>query len=310
MKLLRACLLGLFAASTQAAGLWHGPYQDGSMAEPAVPLPPPKPGHVVVWAFATGACGDEKWGAFDTDTFAREKRQAFEREGRDFIVSTGGEADSFHCETDEGMARFMARYNSPRLVGVDFDIERNQTPAQIDALVQRARWLHQQQPKLRLLFTLASHAASDGSGRSLNATGLTVLAALRRHGLQDIAVINLMVMNYGPADARWCVVSQARCDMGASALQAARNLHTQHGIAYSRIALTAMPGENDVAGNVFLHADAHTLMQGARDLGLAGVHYWSRGRDQSCPAGSPRVSPLCHGLPGLPVGAFGKALGG
>ncbi len=300
----------MIASLAIAALLWTGPYQDVSMPERAVPMAVPAPGRVVVWAFATGACGDEKWGAFETDSFARSKVKAFEREGRDFIVSTGGEADTFHCESDEGMARFMARYNSPRLVGLDFDIERNQTPAQIDTLVQRARWVHQQQPKLRLMFTLASHAASDGSGRSLNATGLTVLAALRRHGLQDIAVINLMVMNYGPADTRWCVVSEARCDMGASALQAARNLHTQQGIAYARIALTAMPGENDVAGNVFTLADAATLRQGARELGLAGVHYWSRGRDQSCAAGSPRVSPVCHGLPGLPVGAFGKALSG
>ena len=299
----------MIASIALAALLWTGPYQDVSMPEPEVPLTPPASGRVVVWAFATGACGDEKWGDFDTERFARERVQAFEREGRDFIVSTGGEADSFHCETDEGMARYMARYKSPRLVGVDFDIERNQSPAQIDALVQRARWVHQQQPKLRLMFTLASHAASDGSGRSLNATGLTVLAALRRHGLQDIAVINLMVMNYGPAEPRWCVVSQARCDMGASALQAARNLHQQRGIAHARIALTAMPGENDVAGNVFSLSDAQTLMQGARALGLAGVHFWSRGRDQACAAGSPRVSPVCHGLPGLRPGAFGKALG-
>jgi len=72
-----------------------------------------------------------------------------------------------------------------------------------------------------------------------------------------------MVMNYGPAEARWCVLKTgagrtdgpggASCDMGASALQAACN----------------------VAANLFTPADAQTLLSGARALGLAGVHWWS-----------------------------------
>jgi chitinase len=116
------------------------------------------------------------------------------------------------------------------------------------------------------------------------------------------------VMNYGPADARWCVVKDGRCDMAASALQAAQNLHKRHGVAMAQIALTLMLGENDVAGNVTRPADATAVAEGARRLGLAGVHHWSVGRDQPCAAGSPRVSPLCHGLPGLKPGHFGRLL--
>ena len=264
----------------------------------------------LTWACATGECGQERWGDFDTARFAAANVEAFVDAGIHYIVSTGGEAGAFTCGSAEGLARFVARYDSPRLVGLDFDVERQQTPAQVDDLARRAAELQRSRPALRLSFTLATHASPDGSLRSLNATGETVLAALRRHGL-DSAVINLMVMNYGPADARWCVLREggAACDMGASALQAAHNVHHRYGLPYERIALTPMLGENDVAGNVFTLADAELLARGARALKLAAVHWWSLDRDRPCAAGSPRVSPRCHGLADLPPGRFGALLG-
>lgn len=272
---------------------------------------PAVPGGVLVWAFATGACGSERWGeAIDTDRFARTNVAAFVAAGQDYVVSTGGEAGVFTCDSADGMRRFLARYDSPRLRGLDFDIEGKQTPAQIDAIVAAAKAVAR--PGLRFSFTVATHASPDGSRRSLNATGEAVLASVAKHRL-DEAVINLMVMNYGPADARWCVLAEAepkRCDMGRSALQAARNVHERYGLPYGRIALTAMPGENDVAGNVFTPDDAKRLQQGAMQMKLAGVHWWSLDRDRPCAAGSPRVSPLCHGLADVPAGRFGSLLGG
>ena len=304
----------MILASVLAAGLWVGAYQDVSLGwrpdtrqlAHAAWLGPPQPGRVRVLAFATGTCGDERWGdGIDTEAFAAQVRELT----HDYLISTGGEAGGFECDSDAGWQRFLNRYASPRLVGVDFDIERQQTPAQIDALVQRARWTHEHHPRLRLSFTLATFAASDGSQRNLNATGETVLAALARHGLQDKAVINLMAMNYGPATAANCVVQAGRCDMGASALQAVRNLHAARGIPYAQLALTLMPGENDVEGNVLTLDDAERVAQGARELGLAGLHWWSLDRDQPCPAKTPRVSPLCHGLPAVSAGSFARRWG-
>ena len=322
---LRGAVLGLLGAacSAQADGWIAGAYKDVSQhADPTTPritarvlggaplrLPDATVrGGTLSWAFATGECGQERWGDFDTEGFAALNKAAFVAAGADYIVATGGEAGGFSCGSDEGMRRFVARYDSSHLVGLDFDIERQQTPEQIDALVRHAQAAQRRKPGLRLSFTLATHASGDGSLRSLNATGEAVLAALRRHGL-DSAVINLMVMNYGPADARWCVLVEgaqpARCDMGRSALQAARNVQQKYGIPLKRIALTAMLGENDVAGNVFSLEDARVMVRGARDLGLAGVHHWSLDRDQPCAAGSARVSALCHGLPGVAPGQFG-----
>lgn len=313
-RLAAAGLLAAAAAGCSAPAPLAAPYKDVTqrLADPAQPrIATAGVGRALVWAFATGECGQERWGAFDSARFAALNVKAFVDAGIDYVVSTGGEAGAFTCATAEGMQRFVARYDSPRLVGLDFDIERQQTPGQIDALARRAGELHKARPALRLSFTLATHASADGSQRSLNALGERVLGSLREHGV-DRAIINLMVMNYGPADARWCVLRAdgSACDMGASALQAARNVHGKYGMPYERIALTAMLGENDAAGNVFGPADAEVLVRGARELKLAAVHWWSLDRDGPCPAGSPRVSPLCHGLPDVAPGRFGAVLGG
>lgn len=318
MRAQRSLALGLAlmaSVSHAASPAWSGPYQDVSIGG-RVPFesPPwlgePAPGRVLFWAFATGECGAERWGAVDTAAFAAANVAAFVQAGRDYVVATGGEAGIFTCASDEAMARFVERYHSPRLVGLDFDIEGQQTAAQIDSLVRRAAYAQARWPRLRISFTLATHAASDGSRRSLNATGEAVLKAIEAVGLKT-AVINLMVMNYGPADARWCVVGsspQAGCDMGRSALQAVHNVHHKYGLPYGRIAITAMLGENDVAGNVTRPEDAALMARGALELGLAGLHHWSLHRDQPCEAGSPRVSPRCHALPAVAPGRFGALL--
>ena len=315
LRSLAACgLLAAAAAGCSTPGPLAAPYKDVSqrLADPAAPrIAMAGVGRALVWAFATGECGQERWGDFDTARFAALNVKAFVDAGVDYVVSTGGEAGAFTCASAAGMQRFLARYDSPRLVGLDFDIERQQTPAQIDALARRAAELQRSRPALRLSFTVATHASPDGSQRSLNALGERVLGSLREHGVQR-AIINLMVMNYGPGDARWCVPREgsSACDMGRSALQAAHNVHRKYGVPYEQIALTAMLGENDVAGNVFTPADAETLVRGARELKLAAVHWWSLDRDGPCAAGSPRVSPLCHGLADVAPGRFGTILSG
>ncbi len=312
--LIVASLLALATTATVAAP-WTGAYKDVSLgidaatpriAEPAW-MPPPRRGEVLVWAFATGECGRERWGDFDTEAFARLNVAAHEAAGRDYIVSTGGAVGVFSCDDDAAMLRFVERYAGPRLRGIDFDIEGAQTPAQIEALVQRAKAVQQRWPALRLSFTVATHAAVDGSRRSLNATGEAVLASLRRARLDD-AVINLMVMNYGKPDTRFCVPHRGRCDMARSARQALANVHLKYGLPYRQLAVTLMLGENDVEANATSVADAAAVARHARRLGLAGLHWWSLDRDRACPAGEPRLSPRCHALPNVEAGRFGREL--
>lgn len=262
----------------------------------------------LTWAFATGECGDEVWEGKSGQQVADANVAAFVAARKGYLISTGGANAAFTCASDAGMERFIARYASPQLLGIDFDIEHGQTPAQVDDLVKRAMHARKKHPQLRFSFTIATHAASDGSRRSLNALGETILAAVKRNKLQG-AVYNLMVMDYGPAGTNLCVVRDGVCDMGRSALQAARNAHEKYGIPYSQIALTAMIGVNDVVTNVFSIDDARTLAAGVKRMKLAGLHFWSLDRDQPCAAPTTGASNACSTLE-IKAGEFARVLGG
>src|SRR5262245_30748872 len=129
-----ACLATVMALATAGAGaapLMTGAYKDVSQGiDPAAPqialpawTPAPRRGEVLIWAFASGDCGQERWGDFDTEAFARANVRAHEAAGRDYILSTGGAIAVFRCDDDAAMARFVERYAGPRLRGIDFDIE-------------------------------------------------------------------------------------------------------------------------------------------------------------------------------------------
>ena len=77
----------------------------------------------ITLAFATGACGSENWGGVPGASFASENVPQLQAAGRKYVVSTGGEAGTFTCTSASGMESFIARYASPHLVGIEFDIE-------------------------------------------------------------------------------------------------------------------------------------------------------------------------------------------
>ncbi len=263
-------------------------------------------GTTLSWAFAVGECGTETLGALNAQKVAAANVPAFERAGIDYIISTGGEGGLFSCGTDAGMEAFIARYASPRLVGIDFDIEAKQTPEIVDALIQRVLVAQRRHPHLRFSFTLPTLAASDGSRASLNAQGRGVLQAIRRHGLTGYT-INLMVMDYGAPSTANCVVHGGACNMGLSALQAAENLHALHGVAYRQMELTAMVGVNDMAANDFKLADADVIARYVRKQGLAGLHFWALDRDTPCARPVSGASPRCSGMEQVPARAFSQA---
>jgi len=290
--LLAAALLCAFAPAYAAPAFIAGPYQYLPLTKGRAQV---LEHGTSTWAFASGECGAETWKGQPGRKVAALNVAAFVKAGRPYIVSTGGADHMFTCAGAAGMERFVQRYDSKQLVGLDFDIEDKQSPAQVNALMAAIRDAQQRRPHLRYSFTVATHAASDGSNDSLTPLGESILAAIERHGVQD-AVFNLMAMDYGPASPKICVVKDGVCDMGRSALQAARNVHAKYGIPYERIAVTAMIGMNDVVSNVFSVADARTMVDGARELKLAGVHYWSLGRDKPCGKRMTAASPSCSGV--------------
>ncbi len=258
----------------------------------------------LTWAFATGECGAETWGGATAADFAAANVPMFTAARKHYIVSTGGEAGRFTCATDAGFDRFLARYESPWLDGVDFDIEAGQTPQMIDDLVARVARARDAHPRLRWSFTLATLGGTRA--QSLGDPGVTTMKALRAHGLADDPriVINLMVMDYGPADPVSCVVgADQQCDMGASAVKAAERLHDDWGVPWARIELTPMIGGNDSPGNTFTVRDVDTVSAFVRAKGLAGVRFWSLDRDTDCPPAA--ASNVCNTVGG--VGNWGYA---
>ena len=318
-----ACLAGCAAVGDPPPAFVHGPYKDltiaidrdsGAMATRVGGADVSvttllTAGSTVSWAFATGECGRETMGGLDAQKVADANVAAFVRAGVDYIISTGGEGAVFTCDSDADMEAFIRRYASPRLVGIDLDIESRQTPEIVDALVRRVGAAQQRHPELRFSFTLPTVAAADASRSSLNVQGRSVLQAIRAHGLGRYT-INLMVMDYGPPAAANCVVTPdgKACDMGASAIRAAENLHVVHGVPFAQIELTAMIGVNDVAANDTHPADAERLARYARERGLAGVHYWSLDRDTPCPRPAQGASPTCSGLEAVPALEFSRAV--
>jgi chitinase len=243
-------------------------------------------------AFATGECGEEKWGGIDGVIMANANLGQLQAAGVDYLLSTGGEGAQFTCGTDAGFTRFINRWASPNLLGVDFDIEAGQTVDMINALVQRAVAAEQAFPKLRFSFTLATLAAapagseiavSRGSAApdNYNQYGDRVMRAIAAYGLKSYT-INLMAMDYGSPGSNVCVISGGHCDMGQSAIQSAMNLHDHWGVPYSQIELTVMIGLNDVTNEQFTLPDVDTVVVWAKATGLAGLHYWSYDRDCDC----------------------------
>jgi chitinase len=252
----------------------------------------------ITLAFATGQCGTENWGGVPGATMASVNVPLLNSAGRNYIISTGGAAGSFFCNSDAGFATFVNRWLSPRLLGVDFDIEAGQSEADILNLVRRAQTSHNAHPGLRFSFTIATLANTDGS-ESLNIKGIQTMNAIRSvfGGVPSFVTINLMTMDYGAPSPFVCVVANGTCNMGQSAIQAAQNLRTRYGVPFSRIELTPMIGGNDVQSNVFRLNDVNTMASFVIQNGLAGVHFWSWDRDVDCPPGS--ASPTCNSLGGV-----------
>jgi hypothetical protein len=233
----------------------------GSLVSNYVPKLP-----AITVAFATGTCGSETWGGVSGASWAAENVPQLQSAGLNYVVSTGGAAGTFTCGSTAGMESFIARYASPHLVGIDFDIEGGQSQSDIQNLVNAAAGAQSQYPNLQFSFTLATLAASDGSYGGVNSLGNEVVQAVLGSSLKNY-VINLMTMDFGSASSGVCVV-------------------------------TPMIGLNDNTAETFTAADVDTLTSYAKSNGLAGLHFWSLDRDTPCATTTTYASPTCNSVSG------------
>jgi hypothetical protein len=261
----------------------------GSVVSQYVPKLP-----ALTLAFATGSCGSETWGGVSGASLAAENVPQLQAANLNYVVSTGGAAGTFTCTSTAGMESFIARYSSPNLVGIDFDIEGGQSQSDIQNLVNAAAGAQAQYPNLQFSFTLATLGASDGSYGGVNSLGNEVVQAVLGSSLSKY-VINLMTMDFGSVSSSVCVVSSGSCEMAQSAIQAVQNLEHTYGVPASKIAVTPMIGMNDATTEIFTIADVNTLSSYAASNGLAGLHFWSLDRDTPC--SDTYASPTCNSVP-------------
>jgi len=264
----------------------------GSLVSTYVPKLP-----AITLAFATGACGSENWGGVPGASFASKNVPQLQAAGLKYVVSTGGQAGTFTCASAAGMDAFIARYASPDLVGIDFDIEGGQSQSQIQDLVSAAAGAQAQYPNVQFSFTLATLGASDGSFGGVNSLGNEVVRTVLGSSLKNY-VINLMTMDFGSASSGVCVVVSGSCEMAQSAIQAVKNLEHSYGIPASKIAVTPMIGLNDNTSETFTASDVDTLTSYVTANGLAGLHYWSLDRDTPCAGAQDYASPTCNSTSG------------
>lgn len=256
-----------------------------------------RPGNnVVTIAFATGGCENESWGGTPGNVLASVNIPLFEAKKINYIISTGGAAGTFQCNSAQDMDTFLSRYQSSQFIGLDFDIEGGYDQDDLNALMSATAGAIQNNPNfknLRVSITIATLAIP---GSTINLLGQWALAAAKQY-LGTNFNVNLMVMDYGGSGCQ--KNSSGQCDMAASALFAAQEFSKDYQIPLNRIELTPMIGENDTADEITTLKDIKTITQFVVSNNLAGLHYWSFDRDRPC--NGLGASPTCNTISAAPL---------
>ena len=138
----------------------------------------------------------------------------------------------------------------------------------------------------------------------LSADGIRIIRSALDQGIR-IRGVNGMTMDYGDA-----IVPNPNGRMGAYAVEAARNLHSQLLALYAAshipekpselwqmIGITPMIGRNDVMTEIFERSDAGRVLEFAKQSRIGLLSIWSLNRDRSCEQSLTSASPLCSGIP-------------
>jgi len=243
------------------------------------------PNKTLVWAFATGTCDAETWAGISPAMEATNV-QAFVNAGKNYIISTGGANGTFDCSSGQGLINFINRYNSPNLVGVDFDMEGGQSLQLIDNVINAVKVAEGQFPNLQFSFTIQSLGTTAANPITGGSVGTTVVKEIKRLGLAGKYVINLMTFDYGSTNVNNCVVVNNLCDMGQSAIAAAQALNQQSAIPFNHIGVTMMIGRADTQDEVTSLHDIDTINAFVLANGMPVSRFWSFDRDTPGGGGS------------------------
>jgi chitinase len=262
------------------------------------PITSVMPNKTLIWGFATGTCDSETWAGI-TPAQEATNVQAFVNAGKNYIISTGGANGSFDCSSGQGLINFINRYNSPNLVGIDYDIELGQSQQLIDNLINATIAAQKQFPNLQFSFTIQSLGTTAANPITGGSVGGTVVKEIKRLALGGNFVVNLMTFDYGSTNPNNCVVVGSACDMGNSAIQAAQALNQQSGIPFNHIGVTMMIGQADTKDEFTTLHDIDTISAFVISNGMPLIRFWAFERDTPgaggcCSSGTPNVPALAY----------------
>jgi len=224
-------------------------------------------------AFAIGDCNNDSWN-MDNDIISNSIQNLIHN-NLNYIISTGGANNKFTCNNDS-IINFINKYNSKNLIGIDFDIESNQTQAEIDGIVYSIKYAKLVYPNLKFSFTVQSLGGTSNS--NLGKYGVMVYNSINNISLSNY-YINLMSFDYGAVDNYHCIIgSNNVCNMSASAIQSINDLHNKYYTPYNKIELTIKIG-NGNNNEIFTFDDVDIISKYAKLINLHAIHFWSLDND-------------------------------
>ncbi|MFD5447520.1 chitinase [Streptomyces sp. NPDC003470] len=272
---------GSAAPSTAARGTSYAPYVSATTASATDAAGSPA-AYNLAFVISAGDDCDPRWNGVQEigDTAVASRVAALKESGAAVRVSFGGASGRELAATCGSASALAAAYgealDAAGATRADFDIEGDElTDAASVALRSEAiALLQEERSGLEVSFTLPVMPSG------LDAASLALLTSANDHGVQ-VSTVNLMTMNYGESYDG---------DMGAYALTSAKAAHTQlrkvfgtsEADAWRGMALTSMPGVNDVAGETFTLEDAAEVRAFAEENGVAWVSMWATFRDRPC----------------------------
>jgi hypothetical protein len=248
--------------------------------------------YVLAFVVDGGGC-KPRWGAsytLDYNLYV-DQINAIRAGGGDVAVALGGYNGTELAQACSTVASLQAAYQQLidfyKVKVLDFDIENGVSGALGDTASNSRRnqalaGLELANPGLVISYTLP--VATTG----LTSASTALLQDAKSKGV-NVGIVNALAMDYGGAQT----------NMGAIANGVASSLQGQ--IASiglnSKIGVTVMIGQNDVAGEIFTQADGDVFY--ASSLGntsVAFISFWSAGRDNGSCAGNTSAQSNCSGI--------------
>ncbi|KAI8920267.1 glycoside hydrolase superfamily [Powellomyces hirtus] len=228
--------------------------------------------------------GDPSWGGYykcSSDFLKTEINTLRKQHQGDVIVSFGGAAGKELGLAAKNVAQLVKLYQEVidtfKVTYADFDIEGSTLGNKkvVDMRNKALAIIQQNNPGLVISYTLPTEI----NGITEEAEALLENAVTNK---VTVDVVNIMVMDYDPAD---CPGKTCLTAMGKHAISAAKSLYAtlqKIGLKDTKVGLTPMIGMNDISGEVFTLANAQELVNFARKTDwIAFFGFWSLNRDNS-----------------------------